>query len=99
MSPSRVKAGLRASPAAATRRTDLVVISCVGAMAFPTVVGLLHPPPAGSLLLYGLIALFDLGAVGLGLKGLASALRRQRQADRATIAGRPAHGRDRDQSD
>ena len=77
MSPSRVRAVLRAPPAV-TRRTDLVVPSCVGAMALPTLVGLLRPPPPGSGLLYALILLFDLGAVGLGLKGLASALRLHR---------------------
>ena len=73
MSPSRVKAVLYAPPAS-TRRTGLVVPSCVGAMALPTVLGLLWPPPPGSGLLYALILIFDLGAVGLGLKGLASAL-------------------------
>ena len=77
MSPSRVKAVLHAPPAAA-RRTDLVVPSCIGAMALPTVVGLLRPPPPGSGLLYALMLLFDLGAVGLGLKGLASAWRLHR---------------------
>ena len=74
MSPLRVKAVLHAPPAS-TRRTGLVVPCCVGAMALSTVVGLLWPPPPGSALLYALILLFDLGAVGLGLKGLAWALR------------------------
>ena len=77
MSPSRVKAVLRAPPTAA-RRTGLVVPSCIGAMALPTLVGLLRPPPPGSGLLYALILLFDLGAVGLGLKGLAAAWRLHR---------------------
>jgi hypothetical protein len=40
-------------------------------MALPAVIGLLRPPPPGSVLLYALIFLFDLGAVGLGLKALA----------------------------
>jgi hypothetical protein len=74
MSPSRVKAVLRAPPVAA-RRTGVVVMSCIGAMALPTVIALLRPPPPGSELLYALILLFDLGAVGLGLKGLALAQR------------------------
>ncbi|HKC74592.1 MAG TPA: hypothetical protein VKF37_10375 [Chloroflexota bacterium] len=77
MSPSRIKAILRAPPTAA-RRPDLVVPSCIGAMALATVVGLLRPPPPGSELLYALIILFDLGAVGLGLKGLASTRRLHR---------------------
>jgi hypothetical protein len=50
-------------------------MSCIGAMALPTVIALLRPPPPGSELLYALILLFDLGAVGLGLKGLALAQR------------------------
>jgi len=47
-------------------------------MALATVVGLLRPPPPASELLYALIILFDLGAVGLGLKGLASTRRLHR---------------------
>jgi hypothetical protein len=47
-------------------------------MALPVVVSLIHPPPPDSGLLYALIVFFDVGAVGLGLEGLAAAVRRQR---------------------
>ena len=68
-------------------------------MALPAVVGLVHPLPAESMLLYALIVLFDLGAVGLGLKGLAGALRRPRRRGSVIIAGRPGRERGLDQAE